>query len=130
MPNRNWQDFFDITVMLKLLLIIAVFINLTAACQNTKVITSFPSCIQRYIDTIKTQPNSHVGYIDEYEFQGKLVYAFGPSAQLRDGATFIQTADCKSLCGIGGFAGPKRNLCNGENFFTNAVLKRRIWPSK
>jgi len=72
-----------------------------------------------------------IGRVEEYLFQGKLVYAFQPDeTKIADGSTTVKDADCNILCHIGGFGGPSVNLCNGENFFQLAVLKRTIWKKK
>lgn len=72
-----------------------------------------------------------VGSVKEYEFQGKLVYAFEPDiSKIADGAITVKDANCNTLCNVGGFAGPKNNQCNGGNFFADAVLKRTVWEKK
>ena len=107
-------------------LIACLCVMLAANCQQKKIATSIPNCIQSYIDS--NAMGGYLGGVEEYEYQGKLVYAFGPSQQIKDGATLIKAADCKNLCSVGGFAGPRNSNCNGENFFEKAVLKRKIWP--
>lgn len=97
------------------------------SCSTRKLNDAVPKCIREYISNNKANANWHVGSVDELEFQGKLVYAFNPSKNLYDGATFIKSADCVDMCSVGGFAGPKNNKCNGENFFEKSVLKRTIW---
>lgn len=72
-----------------------------------------------------------VGSVKEYEFQGKLVYAFEPDTRrIADGSTTIKDAGCKTLCNVGGFGGMAINQCNGGNFFKEAVYKRPIWEKK
>jgi hypothetical protein len=106
-------------------------ITTTASCQQMKVnkqnINANTSCIQQYIDSNKNKANWMVGTVEEYEFQGKIVYALGPTKYIADGATFIKTSDCKDLCTVGGFRGTHNSNCNGANFFEKAVFKRRIW---
>ena len=59
-----------------------------------------------------------VGSVKEYEFQGKLVYAFEPdTGKIADGSTMIKDANCNTLCNVGGFGGMAINQCNGGNFF-------------
>jgi len=116
---------------MKSLLFLFLIITISGACQKMKTGSSnIPRCIQTYIDSIKNNPGRQVGIVEEYEFQGKLVYAFGPSKNLRDGSTLIKTSDCKDLCNVGGFAGLKNNQCNGDNFFEKSVLKRKIWTEE
>jgi len=117
---------------MKFCFIVFIFVCACSSAQQAKMQTktadSIPKCVQAYIDTLQKEPAGFVGSVDEYEFQGRRVYAFGPSKNLMDGSTYVMTADCKTLCNIGGFAGPKNSGCNGENFFEKAVLKRRLWP--
>ena len=65
--------------------------------------------------------------VDEYEFQGKTVYAFVPDNSMADAATEIKDGNCTTLCSVGGFGGPAINQCNGVAFFPNATFKRNIW---
>ena len=97
------------------------------SCAARKSAGLAPPCIAEFINKYKNEPNWHVGSVDEYEFQGRLVYAFNPSKNLADGATFIKSAACADMCSVGGFAGPRNSQCNGDNFFEKAVLKRTIW---
>jgi len=97
-------------------------------CKSSHNNGNIPGCIQSIIDANKKNANWEVGRVEEYEFQGKMVYAFQPDARIiTDGATTILTANCDTLCHVGGFGGPAVNLCNGENFFQKSVLKRKIW---
>src|SRR5437870_5428507 len=114
--------------MVKMKLIGFIIILLSAgSCHSMKIQHTSKSCIEQYIDSNKNKIDWPVGYVDEYEFQGKLVYAFGPPSNYADFTTQIKTSDCKDLCSIGGFAGPRNSNCNGENFYKTAVLKRRVW---
>jgi len=72
-----------------------------------------------------------VGSVKEYEFQGKLVYAFEPDTRkIADGSTTIKDGNCNTLCNVGGFGGMAINQCNGGNFFKESVYKRTIWEKK
>jgi hypothetical protein len=76
----------------------------------------------------KDDRNWGVGQVEEYKFQGKLVYAFQPDNRIiADGATRVVSTECTNICSVGGFGGPAVNLCNGENFYQNAMLVREIW---
>ena len=107
-----------------LLAIVTVF---GANCQTTKNKATLSTCIQTFIDSNKT--TWQVGSVEEYEFQGKLVYAFTPSKNIMDGTTLIKSASCVDLCSVGGFAGLKNSNCNGDNFFEKAIFKRKIWEA-
>jgi hypothetical protein len=104
----------------------------TASATNSRQSNSnnsIPTCIQTYIDTFRRINQKHVGSIQEYEFQGKLVYAFTPSKMLADGSIKIVSSDCKSMCNVAGFAGLMNSNCNGDNFFEKAILKRTLWAA-
>jgi hypothetical protein len=100
----------------------------SASCRKNDIASGTPDCIYREIADNKGNPNWTVGSVEEYRFQNKLVYAFGPDNKIiADGATTIKTADCQSLCMVGGFGGQMINQCNGDNFFQSATLVRTIW---
>lgn len=111
---------------MKLILIFAALI-FSVTCKKMSSGNTTSACIQRYIDSNKANIDWPVSSVDEYEFQGKLVYAFNPPKNYADAPTLIKSFDCKNMCSIGGFAGPRNNSCNGDNFFEKAKLKRRIW---
>ncbi len=107
-----------------------ILIACSSGCQAAKSnldTTALPACIQQFIENGKKE--NLFGSVEEFLFQDKLVYAFGPPPNVRDGTTLIKSADCKDMCHIGGFAGPRNSNCNGDNFFEKAVLKRKIWEA-
>ncbi len=108
-------------------LFVIALIVFNAACKKCDVAKDVPSCVENSIRENKNNPNWQFGGVDEYEFQGKLVYAYSPSKNIADGSTSVVTDNCVSLCSVGGFGGPAINQCNGENFFQKAVFKRNIW---
>jgi hypothetical protein len=111
--------------------IFAVTIMLAfSACSkhSYKIASGTPNCVYDEIKNNRENSDWMIGSVEEYQFQNKLVYAFQPDEKrIADGATVIKDSDCKILCHVGGFGGPSINLCNGENFFQAAVLKRVIW---
>lgn len=114
---------------MKLFISICLFaiIYVAVGCKHSGS-NDVPKCIQAILDANKSNTNWEVGKVEEYEFQGKKVYAFQPDARIiTDGATTILSANCDTLCSVGGFGGTAVNLCNGENFFEKSVLKRKIW---
>ncbi len=117
---------------MKSLYFIVVCIGLTAySCHNPNIASGIPACIYKEINESSKNPKWMTGSVKEYLFQNKLVYAFEPDiTRIADGATTIKDADCNTMCNIGGYAGPRNNKCNGENFFTDAVYKRTIWEKK
>ena len=93
------------------------------------IASNIPDCIRREIKS--HGKNWEICGVDEYLFQNKLVYAFSPDGEIiADGSTAIIDENCSQICSVGGFGGPQVNLCNSENFFQSAVLKRNIWMKK
>jgi hypothetical protein len=105
-----------------------VCLLMAIGCHKPDIASGIPRCIYKDIKENSKTQDWMVGKVDEYSFQGKIVYSFEPDIKrIADGASAIMDADCNTLCHIGGFAGPANNQCNGENFFQNAVFKRTIW---
>jgi len=102
-----------------------------ASCHNPEITSGVPGCIYKEINQNSKDAEWMVGSVKEYQFQGKLVYAFEPDTKrIADGTTMIKDGDCNTLCNVGGFAGPANNQCIGGNFFKEAVYKRTIWEKK
>jgi len=119
---------------MKGILLIASSILLTfATCRKSSygIASDTPRCIYDEIANNQKKEDWMIGRVEEYQFQNKLVYAFQPDEKrIADASTSIKDADCNILCHVGGFGGPSVNLCNGENFFQLAVLKRTIWKKE
>ena len=115
-----------------LLIIVSLLMIFATSCKSSYGISpGTPRCISDEIANNQKKDDWMIGRVEEYQFQGKLVYAFQPDEKkIADGATTIKDANCTTLCNIGGFGGPSVNLCNGENFFQFAELKRIIWKKK
>ena len=117
--------------MKKLLYCIAVIILYSAtSCKKTDDIAkNTPECIKAEIKrlTSPSSSSSPIGSVDEYIFQGNIVYAFEPSKNIADASTLIKDVNCNMICAVGGFGGPSVLLCNGEKFYEKAVLRRNIW---
>ena len=105
---------------------------LLIGCKSSYGIAAgIPKCIYREINHNRNKDDWMTGRVEEYLFQNKMVYAFQPDERrIADGATIIKDQNCTTICHVGGFGGPSVNLCNGENFFQLAVLKRTIWKKK
>jgi len=115
-------------VILILFTSIVTFIPGCKKEPSTQVPAGTPACVTAAIEANKNNLNREIGSIDEYEFQGKTVYAFEPdNRMIADAATIINDANCARICSVGGFGGPANSLCNGENFYQKAVLRRNIW---
>jgi hypothetical protein len=117
--------------MRQALLLFILLSLIVSACHNHDIASGIPKCIYKEINTNSKSTDWMTGVVKEYEFQGKLVYAFEPDTRkIADGATTIKDANCNKLCNVGGFGGLAINQCNGDNFFKTAVYKRTIWEKK
>ena len=114
---------------MKILSILLVAVTLLfASCKKDGIAANTPGCIKDNIKSNKDRDDWYVSKVEEYKFQGKMVYAFNPDTRvIADAATSVLTSEGTPLCQVGGFGGPTINLCNGENFYQNAVLVRVIW---
>ena len=112
--------------MRKIILAASVAIALVAAgCKkNCNSFVTSP-CILSTIEANKNKAAWSYSRVEEYEFQGALVYILVPSEITADMQTDILRSDCTSLCRLGGIAGIQ--TCNGEKFYDNAVFKRTVW---
>src|SRR5262245_23832196 len=113
-------------VFLPILLLIVL-----ASCRHKEIAAGTPKCIYKYITEHSKDPEWMVGSVKEFEFQGRLVYAFEPDTRkIADGSTTVRDGNCNALCDVGGFGGLANNQCNGGNFFKESVYKRTIWEKK
>ena len=117
---------------MKTVLIFAlVIVTAILACRKSGIAKDIPDCIYKEIASNEANHNWVIGSVEEYQFQNKIVYAFNPDEKIiADAATSIRNSNCNQLCYIGGFGGPSVNLCNGENFYQSAILKRIVWKKK
>jgi len=117
---------------MKLLLLPALFfVIIFTSCHNPDIASGVPTCIYSEINKNAKNAEWFVGSVKEYQFLGKMVYAFEPDIRrIADGATTIKDSNCNTLCNVGGFAGPANNQCIGANFFKDAVYQRTIWTKK
>jgi hypothetical protein len=99
------------------------------SCKKSEIASGIPSCIRKQIKATMNDPNSMISDVKEYLFQNRTVYGFNEGL-IADGQIEIKDESCNILCRVGGFGGPGLFLCNGDNFFQTAVLKRNIWTRK
>ena len=117
--------------MKRQLFVLSVAISLFGipSCKKSDIARGTPACIRNEISAHKNDPDWGVDRVSEYLFQNKLVYGFNHGL-IADGQLEIKDESCNTICNVGGFGGPAVNICNGENFFQTAVLKRTIWERK
>ena len=68
---------------MKLICFISILLS-SGSCQKMKIHDTPLSCIKKYIDSNKNNKDWPVSSVDEYEFQGKLVYAISPPKNYAD----------------------------------------------
>ncbi len=111
--------------------VVALFLTTIISCRKSGMSKNIPACISSEIAANKNDPNWEIGSVEEYLFQNRVVYAFNPDGNIiADGSTTIKDSNCNALCYIGGFGGPTVNMCNGENFYQTATLRRTIWKKR
>ncbi len=67
---------------------------ISAGCKKHSVADGTPGCIRHKIESDRNK----IGSVEEYEFQGKVVYAFQPDGNvIADGATTVVTNEVFSL---------------------------------
>jgi hypothetical protein len=119
--------------MKQVVIFLAVYFLALTACKKSKIeiAAGAPACIRMEIEKNASDPNWLIGKVDEYRFQDKTVYAFSPDEKIiADASTRVSDSACKTICNVGGFGGPDIVLCNGQNFYQNAVLVRNIWKKR
>jgi hypothetical protein len=94
-------------------------------CKKSKIET--PDCINNLIA-------NHTGalflcetgaQVDEYLFQGEIVYVFEPGNCGADMQAPVYDSNCQMIGALGGFAG--NILINNVRFDQNAVFQKTIW---
>jgi hypothetical protein len=113
-------------------LVFILFLSLLVICiygckKCDDIPKDVPACISKVIKDGVYDSTFEVTSIEEYKYQGKVVYKLNPPDYIADASSIIVTGECAKLCFVGGFVGPGAILCNGENFFEKAVLVRRVW---
>jgi hypothetical protein len=110
--------------------IIALIILLPLAfvyCKRTEI--PAPDCIN---DLIRNNDHSifmceNGARVDEYLFQGKLVYVFEPGNCGADMQAPVYDSNCNLIGALGGIIG--NILINNVRFDKNAIFRRTIWKN-
>ena len=101
-----------------------IFLFIGLGCTNIE--DDIPECVQNRIQTIKK--DNCIDKMSEYEFNGRLVYVYGYSYDLCDGADFgsnVIDEKCNDICFLGGIAG--NTTCEEVEFHENATFIRDVW---
>jgi len=112
--------------MKRLLLVpLLAFIALTG-CSKLDIKPGVPECITKKTkDLNKRTPCDEGASVEEYTFQGKIVYTLYTGDCITDGGTEVIDSDCNTIGYLGGYPGSKE--VNGVEFSTNATFIRTIW---
>lgn len=111
--------------MKNILLFIGLF-SLATACRQLDIAEGTPECIQKKIENFKPETCEDGANVNEYAFQGKLVYTFEHGTCGSDMTTEVTDANCTTLGHLGGIAG--NTTINGEDF-GDAKFMRTIWKN-
>ena len=112
--------------MRTILLSLSFVIILGNSCASKKKTTDYPTAMKEIIQKFSANPPCKDAHVDEFEFQGKTVYAMLPGTCGADMGTEVYDAEGKKLGMLGGFAG--KTSINGEDF-DKAIFKRTIWKN-
>jgi hypothetical protein len=104
---------------------LAVIALNTLGCKKEEVDDTVPTCITNNIEANKDKTDWGIRSIDEYQYQGMVVYVYNPDANYADAQVAVIKTDCTSLCSLGGFTGNK--MCNGDKFYDKAVYVKTVW---
>lgn len=94
------------------------------SCLKSEIANGTPRCIQEKIREFRKDSTCDDSHVDEYQFQGGVVYVFDDSSCWMDGARSVYSDNCDKIGSLGGISG---NIeINGESF-EHAVYSREIW---
>jgi hypothetical protein len=111
-------------------LIFLLFIITQLSCEKIELSDGTPECITNSIK--KSIKNSFSckdkkDKVDEYSFQGRLVYVFYFGQCGNDIPYEVVDSECEVIGSLGGFTG--NDQINGESF-SNAKFVRTVWEKK
>ena len=115
--------------MNKIVLFQLLFFAVAISSCDKKESGNIPECIQTIIDDFgKIESTCTTGaYVDEYNFQEKIVYVFDPGICGDDMASDVYDSNCNYLGYLGGFIG--NDTINGESFSNHAIFRETIWEN-
>ena len=107
------------------IIIICCFLIVSSSCRKSCAEGKVPECITSTIESNKNSPEWGIETVDEYEFNGYLVYVFKPGPHSADMFIQVLKDDCSEVCTLGGIMGIE--TCQGEKFYRKATYTRTIW---
>ena len=100
-------------------------ILICGGCDKLDIEEGTPKCVENRIDDFnKSGMCCNDGSVNQYTFQGKIVYTFDPGTCGADMQSEVIDENCKTLGYLGGILG--NTYINGEHF-SNATFVKRIW---
>ena len=110
---------------MRFLLIMTIAVVAVARSCHKEKSGIIPVCIQRKIDSIKTQPKwNPPAQVDAYEYNGKTVYLF--SSNCCDQYNELYDVQCRYICApTGGYTGKGDGNC--ADFTTTAKHIKTVW---
>jgi hypothetical protein len=94
------------------------------SCKKDGIARNTPTCIVEKINEFADEACDD-GKVDEYVFQGGIVYVFDPGVECgADLTSEVVLEDCTHVGYLGGISG--NAIINGENF-SSAEFERNIW---
>jgi len=110
---------------MRLLLMALAFSVFQFSCKKDDSPGDVSDCIQQQVQAFSTSEMlCDDARVDEYFFQGRIVYVFSFGSCIIDGASGVYDRACKAIGSLGGIAG--NNKVNGESF-SHAVHIKTIW---
>lgn len=93
-----------------------------ASCNKLDIEKDAPKCIQKEIKKFEKGVDCDNGVkVEQYNFQGKIVYVFDPGSCGADLTAEVKDSDCNDLGFLGGISG--NTMINGESFSTASFIK-------
>ena len=108
---------------MKTLLRILSLTLLTWSCGSR--IQRVPECLTTSLEGFQSWCCASTAHVDEYQFQGKLVYLFDPGTCGADMPTYVLDTQCDTLGFLGGFAGFTE--IQGLDFAAHSSFQGTIW---
>ncbi|MFM9984297.1 MAG: DUF6970 domain-containing protein [Flavobacteriales bacterium] len=97
---------------------------LISSCLKNEIANGTPRCIQKKIREFNKDAMCDDARVDEYQFQGGVVYVFEDSSCMMDGGSVVYSDNCDRIGFLGRISGNFE--INGETF-EHAVFSREIW---
>lgn len=109
---------------MKKLSIVLLTASVIISCNKLDIEKGIPKCVKNQIKDFNKSSNCNNTKVDQYTFQGNIVYTFDPGNCGADMTTEVINSNCNSLGYLGGVSGNTK--INGVEFSTATYIKT-IW---